>query len=247
MKNEEKAAEAAFSKENIDGVEVTYGQGLAEEGPEALAAYVKWAKERFGDDVEELLLEPDGDYVNVSAKHAEHEPFERIRRITGYLVGSLDRFNDAKRAEVADRVTHPVDAKGSAWRAQAEKNRKEAPAGTPYAHGSQSEDELRARMRDAGWEEWETEEEIDERNFAFAMEKQTPVYDPARIIAERLTLGNDSAVRAADALVASGMRRSVPMRGNAEPANPAAQEAQSRSAAEAAERKESQDARKPRR
>ena len=33
-------------------------------------------------------------------------PFDRIRRITGYLVGTLDRFNDAKRAEVRDRVKH---------------------------------------------------------------------------------------------------------------------------------------------
>ncbi len=32
--------------------------------------------------------------------------FERIRRITGYLVGTLDRFNNAKRAEVNDRVKH---------------------------------------------------------------------------------------------------------------------------------------------
>jgi ribonucleoside-triphosphate reductase len=32
--------------------------------------------------------------------------FERIRRITGYLVGTLDRFNDAKRSEEADRVKH---------------------------------------------------------------------------------------------------------------------------------------------
>ena len=32
--------------------------------------------------------------------------FERIRRITGYLVGGLDRFNDAKRAEEKDRVKH---------------------------------------------------------------------------------------------------------------------------------------------
>lgn len=30
--------------------------------------------------------------------------FERIRRITGYLVGTLDRFNDGKRAEVEDRT-----------------------------------------------------------------------------------------------------------------------------------------------
>ncbi len=35
-------------------------------------------------------------------------PFNRIRRITGYLVGTLDRFNDAKRAEEADRVKHHV-------------------------------------------------------------------------------------------------------------------------------------------
>ena len=35
-----------------------------------------------------------------------HERFERIRRITGYLVGTLDRFNDAKKAEERDRVKH---------------------------------------------------------------------------------------------------------------------------------------------
>ena len=32
--------------------------------------------------------------------------FERIRRITGYLVGTLDRFNDGKAAEERDRVKH---------------------------------------------------------------------------------------------------------------------------------------------
>lgn len=32
--------------------------------------------------------------------------FERIRRITGYLVGSMDRWNNAKRAEEHDRVKH---------------------------------------------------------------------------------------------------------------------------------------------
>lgn len=36
------------------------------------------------------------------------QPFERIRRITGYLVGTLDRFNDAKRAEESERVKHDV-------------------------------------------------------------------------------------------------------------------------------------------
>ena len=32
--------------------------------------------------------------------------FERIRRITGYLVGTTDRFNNAKRSEEKDRVKH---------------------------------------------------------------------------------------------------------------------------------------------
>lgn len=36
----------------------------------------------------------------------EKVPFQRIRRITGYLAGDLGRFNDAKRAEVLDRVKH---------------------------------------------------------------------------------------------------------------------------------------------
>ncbi|MBR4752901.1 MAG: anaerobic ribonucleoside triphosphate reductase [Thermoguttaceae bacterium] len=39
-------------------------------------------------------------------KETPDSPFERVRRITGYLVGTLDRFNDAKRAEVRDRVQH---------------------------------------------------------------------------------------------------------------------------------------------
>lgn len=34
--------------------------------------------------------------------------FERIRRITGYLVGTMDKWNDAKKAEVRDRVKHGV-------------------------------------------------------------------------------------------------------------------------------------------
>lgn len=35
--------------------------------------------------------------------------FERIRRITGYLVGTVDRFNNAKRAEEHDRVKHGLN------------------------------------------------------------------------------------------------------------------------------------------
>ena len=35
--------------------------------------------------------------------------FERIRRITGYLVGTMDKWNDAKRAEERDRVKHGLE------------------------------------------------------------------------------------------------------------------------------------------
>lgn len=43
---------------------------------------------------------------NVDGQVGEGVGFERIRRITGYLVGTLDRFNNAKRSEVEDRVKH---------------------------------------------------------------------------------------------------------------------------------------------
>ena len=38
----------------------------------------------------------------------EDVKFDRIRRITGYLVGTTDRFNNAKRAEERDRVKHSM-------------------------------------------------------------------------------------------------------------------------------------------
>lgn len=46
--------------------------------------------------------------VNEEIMVGEGVKFERIRRITGYLVGTLDRFNDGKRAEEKDRVKHSV-------------------------------------------------------------------------------------------------------------------------------------------
>lgn len=46
--------------------------------------------------------------MNVDGKVGEGVQFERIRRITGYLVGTIDRFNNGKRAEVLDRVKHGI-------------------------------------------------------------------------------------------------------------------------------------------
>lgn len=52
-------------------------------------------------------LDADG-YIAIEY-HVPAPMFDRIRRITGYLVGTLDRFNDAKRAEEHDRVKHATE------------------------------------------------------------------------------------------------------------------------------------------
>lgn len=52
-----------------------------------------------------------GDTCPKCGREENDSPFERIRRITGYLVGTLDRFNNAKRAEERDRVKHNVSDK----------------------------------------------------------------------------------------------------------------------------------------
>ena len=46
-------------------------------------------------------------------KYGYGVPFERIRRITGYLVGTLDKWNDAKKAEERDRVKHTTGERKS--------------------------------------------------------------------------------------------------------------------------------------
>lgn len=75
---------------------------------EEIAAYVAYLQDKYpGRDFESINIDMDGDFVNLSWQLAP-QPFERIRRITGYLVGTLDRFNDAKRAEVEDRVKHGI-------------------------------------------------------------------------------------------------------------------------------------------
>lgn len=70
--------------------------------------YVQQLKEKNPDKYFKTVdITVDGEYVDVNYTYDE-VPFERIRRITGYLVGTVDRFNDAKRAEVNDRVKHSL-------------------------------------------------------------------------------------------------------------------------------------------
>ncbi|WP_028043389.1 anaerobic ribonucleoside-triphosphate reductase [Candidatus Stoquefichus massiliensis] len=75
---------------------------------EEIRAYIHYVKEKYKDEtLLSLTLTIDGDYVDMHY-HLKPQPIERIRRITGYLVGTLDRFNDAKKAEEHDRVKHHI-------------------------------------------------------------------------------------------------------------------------------------------
>lgn len=50
------------------------------------------------------------EYFNLYSGYFDEGKFERLRRITGYLVGTLDRWNDAKKAEEKARVKHCVNS-----------------------------------------------------------------------------------------------------------------------------------------
>lgn len=74
--------------------------------PAEIDSYIKRAREKYPDKIiSGIDIALDGDFADLTY-HWKTVPFERIRRITGYLVGTLDRFNDGKRAEEADRVKH---------------------------------------------------------------------------------------------------------------------------------------------
>ena len=64
-------------------------------------------QENPGRKIDWLKIQIDGEYVNLEYQLVPVK-FDRIRRITGYLVGSMDRWNDAKRAEERGRVKHGI-------------------------------------------------------------------------------------------------------------------------------------------
>lgn len=71
--------------------------------------YIERAREKYGEKVVAIDIEIESDEeVTISYVLSNDVPFERIRRITGYLVGTLGKWNNAKRAEERDRVKHQV-------------------------------------------------------------------------------------------------------------------------------------------
>ena len=81
-------------------------KGVQIEEKERLA-YVDYLEKKHNRKLKKLEIEIDGDFANLTYEW-EPVPFERIRRITGYLVGTMDQWNDAKTAEEADRVKHGI-------------------------------------------------------------------------------------------------------------------------------------------
>ncbi len=85
-------------------VQVTGGELPQEE----IQAYIEHGKKSYpGREIRRMEITVDGEYVDINYYLAD-QPFERIRRITGYLVGDMRHWNNAKRAEEADRVKHTM-------------------------------------------------------------------------------------------------------------------------------------------
>lgn len=88
----------------IDGVEVQTNLPAftVEEG----RRYIEYVRARVPEQLKKIIVTQCADgKVDVSYV-AEGEPFERIRRVTGYLTGDTRHWNDAKQAEERERVKH---------------------------------------------------------------------------------------------------------------------------------------------
>lgn len=95
----------------INDVEVTIeyaNESDAAVSDAEIGEYLARAKQRYPHGhLSWLKLEVDGEDVGIHYG-LDPVPFDRIRRITGYLVGTMDRWNDAKTSEENDRVKHAV-------------------------------------------------------------------------------------------------------------------------------------------
>lgn len=71
-----------------------------------IQAYVNYVEQKYlHKQIVSLEIDVDGDFVNLKWE-TKPQNFNRIRRITGYLVGNMSHWNDAKTSEERDRVKH---------------------------------------------------------------------------------------------------------------------------------------------
>lgn len=91
----------------IDGYNIEI-IGDVELPEEEIRAYIDRGRNKYGTALKGLVLKPDGDEIDIEYDIKQYG-FQRLRRITGYLVGTLDRWNNGKKAEERDRVKHTYD------------------------------------------------------------------------------------------------------------------------------------------
>lgn len=93
----------------MSGVTIEANWAITQEEKAAYRNHVVANMEKAGEDVSQLkkikLTSVEDDAVSIDY-FTDVPKFERIRRITGYLVGTTDRWNNAKRAEEKDRKKH---------------------------------------------------------------------------------------------------------------------------------------------
>lgn len=89
----------------VNGIDVTI-EGLKDVSEQEIVNYIGYVENETNEKIDTLHISAAGN-GNVNIDYVlQPQKFERIRRITGYLVGTIDRWNDAKRAEEHDRVKH---------------------------------------------------------------------------------------------------------------------------------------------
>jgi len=92
---------------NVNGVEVTV-DGVNNVSTEEVMHYIDHVRQETNEPLSRLAISAAADGRVILNYELCPPKFERIRRITGYLVGTIDRWNNAKQYEEHDRVKHGV-------------------------------------------------------------------------------------------------------------------------------------------
>jgi hypothetical protein len=92
----------------VNGIDVTV-DGIENMSEQEIQGYIRYVEDQTDEQLETLSISLE-DSGNIALDYdLRPAKFERIRRITGYLVGTIDRWNNAKRAEEHDRVKHGIN------------------------------------------------------------------------------------------------------------------------------------------
>lgn len=91
----------------VNGISVTV-TGFEDMSKKEIIGYIQMLQNEYDGGLARLRISPaENGEINLDYD-LQQAKFERIRRITGYLVGTIDRWNNAKKAEEHDRVKHGI-------------------------------------------------------------------------------------------------------------------------------------------